>query len=241
MKKNNIFISVALVIFGMFAMQSCTQDNSPVPTVYKVPVLANPSPANASSFKLVGNSMDVTLTWEGTGTETPKWDVYFGTDPSNLTKVASQITGNSYKVTITTGATYYWYVYTIDKNKVYSKSEVWEFTAVQPIDAFVGVYTCDEPAEGWTYTVSFAKLTATTLQIGNGAGSYDGWWASWTSVFTLDFTNNTYSMPLIDFGGGYSGEESGTLDPATGTITGTYTVYKKGVSIETGTHTYTKQ
>jgi hypothetical protein len=241
MKRINIFLSVAFVLFGLAAMQSCTKDDSPVPVVYKAAVIVNPTPADAATFELVGNSMDVVLKWDGSATVAPKWDVYFGTDPEKLVKVASQITSNNFTKTITTGATYYWSVYTIDANGVYSQGPVWSFTATQKIDAFVGKYNVLEPAESWNYDVSFKKLTGTTIQIGNGAGTYDGWWASWPAVFTLNFTTNTYSMPKQDFGGGYSGEESGTINLATGQMVGTYTIWKNNVVNETGTHTYNKK
>jgi len=108
------------------------------------------------------------------------------------------------------------------------------FKAPLPIDAFVGKYVVDEPAEGWTYNVAFTRASITSLKI-------DKYWFSWPAVFTLDFDAKTYSMPKTDFGDGYAAIESGTIDPVTGTMVGNYTIYQNGAVAETGVHTYTKK
>lgn len=240
MKRINIYLSSILLVLATLTFQSCS-DDSVTPVTFKAPVVSSPSPADESSIEMAGASMDITLTWSATeGTYPAKWDVYFGTDPANLQKVSSQQSTTSFTTTISEGTTYYWYVYTIDQNNVYTKSSVYSFTVTQPIDVFVGDYNCVEPAEEWDYDVSFVKTAYNKLQIGNGAGTYDGWWASWTAEFTLDLVNNTYSMPLTNFNAGYSGEESGTIDPVTGKLEGTYKVYQDGELIEEGTHTYNK-
>jgi hypothetical protein len=116
---------------------------------------------------------------------------------------------------------------------VTTTSPIWSFTYFEPIGIFVGDFNCDEPAEDYSYDVSFAKTSDNTLQTDNY------WNSGWTGIFTLNFTSNTYSMPLTVWGN-YSAIESGTIDPATGTMVGDYTVYYKGNSIEVGVHTYTK-
>lgn len=107
------------------------------------------------------------------------------------------------------------------------------FKAPIPIDAFVGKYLCDEPAESYNYGVSFAKVNATSIVTANY------WNSGWKGTFTIDFATNTYSMPSTTWDSGYSGVESGTVDPATGKMVGNYTIFQNGAPIETGVHTYT--
>ena len=121
-----------------------------------------------------------------------------------------------------------------DANGVTTTGSTWSFTVFEPIGIFVGAYLVDEPAEGWTYTVNTTKGSDTTLKM-------DQYWASWPAIFTLNFTANTYAMALTDFGGGYSGIESGTITPTTGKMVGNYTIYQNGKAIETGVHTYTRK
>jgi hypothetical protein len=54
-------------------------------------------------------------------------------------------------------------------------------------------------------------------------------------------TKLTYSMPLTSFTTVWSAIETGVIDPSTGTMTGTYTVFQSGVAVEQGVHTYTKK
>jgi uncharacterized protein affecting Mg2+/Co2+ transport len=121
-----------------------------------------------------------------------------------------------------------------DVNNMPTPSETWSFTIFEPIGIFVGDFNCLEPAEDYDYDVTFVKATATTL-------TTDNYWNSgWDATFTLNFTANTYSMPLTVWGS-YSAIESGTINPATGKMVGNYTIYHPaGVSIETGVHTYNK-
>ena len=114
-------------------------------------------------------------------------------------------------------------------------SPIITYKAPLHIDTFVGNYTADEPAESYSYPVSFKRVSTTAVSTANY------WNSGWTAVFTIDFVNNTYSMPNTAWDSGYSGIESGTIDPATGTMVGNYTIYQDGAAIETGVHTYTKQ
>ncbi|GEM_PF-3514698 len=104
-----------------------------------------------------------------------------------------------------------------------------------PVDKFVGSYLCDEPAEAYNYGVSFTRKTTSSIQTANY------WNSGWTAVFSLDFVNNTYSMPLTTFTSGYSAVESGTIDQTTGKLVGNYTIYHNGAVEETGVHTYTRK
>ena len=133
-----------------------------------------------------------------------------------------------------------------DANGVMTYGPTWSFTIYDPISILVGTYTVDEPAEGWSYVITTLKGGATALTVGTGkssvtAGAADGWWASWVATFTIDFTANTYTMPRTNFGGGYEGQESGTINTTTGQMIGNYTVWSNGKVAETGKHTYTKK
>jgi len=241
MKRKNIILAMLPVIMVIFALQSCTKKDNTTFTAYAAftePAVV--APLDGALLKITGTTVD--LKWASTDADSdaPLADVYFGT-----TAVAPLYKANVGALTLTVpvvqGLTYYWHVTMKDAHGVTTGSPTWSFTIFEPIGIFVGNYNVDEPEEGWNYAVSFTKASPTTLKIGNGAGSYDGWWASWTAIFTLNFTTNTFSMPKTNFGGGYEGEESGTINTVTGTMVGTYTVWQNGKIIEHGIHTYTKK
>jgi hypothetical protein len=234
MKRKNIILGIGLVFSGLFAMQSCTKEASTGFTVYhafSAPAVV--APADGTTIKVSGTTTD--LTWASTNedNDAPLADVYFGTSATPpLYKAANS--SLTLTVPVVQGKTYYWHVTMKDAHGVMTTGTTWSFTVFEPIGIFVGDFTADEPAEAYTYPISFAKASPTTLQTDNY------WNSGWTAIFTLDFTANTYSMPLTTWSGGYSGIESGTIDPATGTIKGNYTIYHNAVSIEQGVHTYTK-
>ena len=125
-----------------------------------------------------------------------------------------------------------------DPNGVTTTGPIWSFTIYDPIGIFVGTYNVDEPAEGWSYIITTYKGSATTLTIGNGkasrypaeqamAGGHPG-----LPPFNMNLTANTYDMPKTNFGGGYEGQESGTLNPTTGQMIGNYTIWQNGKVIE---------
>jgi hypothetical protein len=245
MKRRNFFIAILPILFGFLALQSCIEEDSATFTTayaFTDPVVT--APLDGSSIKITGTTVDLKWATTNAGNSAIKCDVHFGLSEHPALYKAGY-NALSLTVPVAKGATYYWYVVMIDANGITTTSPTWSFSVFEPIGIFVGNYTVDEPAEGWTYDVSFIKLSDNVLQIGNGAGSYDGYWASWTASFTLDFSKNTYSMPKTTFSGGYAGMESGTIDPATGKMVGNYTIWqtKAGVEaiIEEGVHTYTKK
>lgn len=226
-----------LVLSGLFTMQSCIKEDSTTFTVHNAflePAIT--APIDASTIDITGTTVD--LKWVSTNAsgDAVKADVYFGTS-SKPALFKAALTAETLTVTVTKGLTYYWKVVMTDANGITTISPIFSFTVFEPIGIFVGDFTAAEPAEDYTYPVTFTKASPTTLNI-------DAYWNSWPAVFTLDFTANTYSMALTDFGGGYEGIESGTIDPKTGTMVGTYTIWqtKAGVrkDVEDGVHTYTK-
>lgn len=201
----------------------------------------NPVPATAATAV----SCSPTLYWSCTDPESDAltYDLILDKNASPSTVVATGVSDTSFTMTtlLDQSTTYYWKIVAHDPYGGISTSPVWSFTTgLLPIAKYSGNYTVDEPAEGWSYDVTFVVTSATTIKIGTGSGTYDGWWASWPATYTLNLTNLTYSMPYQTFTSGYAGAESGILDPSTGTMTGTYTVWHNGSIAEQGTHTYTK-
>jgi hypothetical protein len=242
MKRKNLILAVLPLFLVVLALQSCKEEE-PIPQVFyaftdPVPV----TPLDGATVKITGTTVE--LKWASTDADSDPVlaDVYFGT-ASHPPLYKAGNTALTLSVPVELGKTYYWNVTMIDANKVMSPSPgygpTWSFTVFEPVGVFVGNYLCDEPAEEYSYDVSFKKTSATVI-------TTDNYWNSgWTGVFTLDFTAKTYSMPKTTWSAGYSGQESGTIDPATGKMVGNYTIWqlKAGVTsvIETGVHTYTKK
>ena len=222
-----------LVITSLITMQSCKKEEAvPFKVFYAFTEPAVVAPADAATVHITGTT--VTLTWESSSQDgiAPLADVYFGT-ASGPGLYQADVAALSLSVPVELGLTYYWHVTMKDIHGVTTPGPEWSFTVFEPIGIFIGDFTADEPAEAYTYPISFTKSSPTTLLTDNY------WNSGWAATFTLDFTANTYSMPLTVWGT-YSGIEAGTIDPATGTMTGDYTIYHNGVAIETGVHTYTK-
>jgi len=194
-----------------------------------VPVLTAPADA-AVNFSVTG-----ALTWTGSDPEGDAltYDVYLGTT-STPGVVASGVATATYSPTLVASTKYYWKVVAKDSHGYTTSSVVHSFTTgVEAIMTYTGKYTVDEPAEAWTYPVTLTKASATTVKI-------DQYWASWPAIFTINISALTYSMALTDFGGGYTGIESGIIDPKTGKLVGSYTIWSGGKVAEQGVHTYTK-
>lgn len=233
MKRKSLIAAILPVLLGLFALQSCTKKDNGTFTVYQsftTPVVS--APLDAATVKITGTTID--LKWASTDADgdAPKADVYFGTNSKPpLYKAAN--TGLTITVPVELGMTYYWYVTMKDANGVMTYGPTWSFTVFEPVGVYVGDFLCDEPAEDYSYDVSFVKGSATSVITDNY------WNSGWTAVFTLDFTKLTYSMPLTTWSN-YSAIESGTINATTGKMVGNYIIYYKGKSIEEGVHTYTK-
>lgn len=198
-----------------------------------VPVLTTPE-ANAIDFPVNG-----TLEWTSSDAEEDAltYDVYLGTtDTPEL--VVGGLEDASYSPAMEASTKYYWKVVAKDPHGAATSSAVGSFTTglppADPIAVFTGNYLCDEPAENYSYDVSFEMTSSTTIETANY------WNSGWVGEFTVDLDNLTYSMPYTTWTSGYSGVESGIVDPTTGKMVGTYTIFKDGANIEQGVHTYTK-
>jgi hypothetical protein len=185
----------------------------------------------------IGFPVSSPLNWEGSDPEGDPltFDVYFGTAPSPEI-VASDLADATYSPALEASTKYYWKIVAKDNHGASKSSAVYTFTTgLEPIMTYTGDYTADEPAENYTYDVSFTKASSTSIQTDNY------WNSGWTGVFDVDLDNLTYSMPYTEWTSGYAGVESGIVDPSTGTITGTYTIWHNGAIAEQGVHTYTKK
>ena len=164
------------------------------------------------------------------------FDVYLGKTAVPTAVVATGISDTTFAVTtpLSTATDYYWKVVTHDPFGGISESPVWKFTTGIAITEFEGDYNADEPAEDYSYDVTFTMVTPTTV-------STDNYWNSgWAATFTIDLTLKNYTMPLTVWGT-YSGVESGIVNTSTGTMTGTYTIWHNTSIVEQGVHTYTKK
>lgn len=228
-----------LALTGMIAMQSCKKE-APVAftehNAFTTPTVV--APEDGATVTLPAITGEETLTWASTNAsgDPVKADVYFGTSGTPPLYQAG-VTALTLNVPVERGFTYYWRVVMIDANGIKVNSPTFSFSIFDPITAFVGTYhTVDNG--GYAYDLDFTVKSHTILQTENY------WDSGWHAEFAMDFVNNTFDMPLtvwVAGANGWSGIESGTLDPATGTMVTTYTIYHPaGVSIETGTHTYVK-
>lgn len=323
---------MVLILSGLFITQSCKKEAVITPTGFTIAMPGAPSPAIDEVVPFTGTGQTINLTWTGAGSSPTVWAVFYGTK-SSPALVASNVTADSYTVTLTKGGTYYWQVSTTDANnenttspvwsfevnsnpavpsgpvpataavgvsksvrlswngsdpegdaltydvylgktavpttivatgisdttfavstpvttsaKYYWKivahdpyggvaeSPVWNFTVTSDVlTAFTGDYNADEPAEAYSYVVSFSEVAT------KDSVSTDNYWNSgWVGTFGVNLTARTYSMPLTVWSDGYSGIESGVVNPTTGTMTGTYTIWSGTKIAEQGVHTYTK-
>jgi hypothetical protein len=196
---------------------------------------SNPVPAiNATSV-----SCSPTLSWTATDPDGDAltYDLYLDNTTTPTTIVATGLTDPEFveAATLTATADYYWKVVAHDPFGGQSVSPVWKFTTGSlPISVFTGNYNVDEPAEAYSYGVSFTFVSASTIKTTNY------WNSGWTAIFTIDLTKLTYTMSSYTFSAGWTGVESGIIDMTTGKMTGTYTLWLNNVIQEQGVHTYTK-
>jgi len=324
MKRKNIILAFMSIMTMLITVQSCKKDDAATPTVFVAAVPENPTPAVDAVVALAGTTY--TIKWAGTASA---WDIYLGTT-SKPSLVKAGVIGNSYTFTTAVGGEFFWYVKTVDANKVTSKSTLWNFyinsaptvpsltapaanaikvsvvgalswastdaegdalsydvylgttatpgvvatdltsatfsptmvantlyywkviakdshgatassavgsftTGAEPIMTYTGNYLADEPAEAYSYDVTFTKASSTTVKTVNY------WNSGWTATFTIDVTKNSFTMSSYTFSANWTGVESGVISPATGKMTGYYSLWYKGVLQEEGIHTYTKK
>lgn len=228
---------------GLYYWQVITIDANGVTTkspVWSFDVNSNPAvpsgPIPATNAIAVSRTARVNWIASDPEGDALTYDVYLGKTAIPTIVVATGISDTTFAVTkpLSTATDYYWKVVAKDPFGGTSVSPVWKFTTGIAITEFEGDYNADEPAEAYSYGVTFTMVTPTTI-------STDNYWNSgWNATFTLDLTQKTYSMTSFTFDLGWTGVESGIINTTTGTMTGTYTLKKNGVIQEQGVHTYTK-
>ncbi len=228
---------------GTYYWQVVTTDANNVETsspVWSFDVNSNPAVASGPipATNATTISRTARLSWIASDPEGDDltFDVFLGKTAIPATIVATGISDTTFGVRtpLSAATDYYWKVVTYDPFGGVSESPVWKFTTTADIiTAFEGDYNADEPAEDYSYGVTFVEVTPASI-------STDNYWNSgWAATFNIDLTAKTYSMPLTVWGT-YSGTESGIVNTSTGTMTGTYTIWHNTSIIEQGVHTYTK-
>jgi hypothetical protein len=209
-------------------------------SVWSFEVNSNPAVPTivAPALNATNVSCNPTITWAATDPEGDAltYDLYLGkTATPGIYSAGLADPTFAVSTTLTATTDYYWQIVVHDPYGGTSTGPVWKFTTgALPISKFTGAYTADEPAEAYNYPISFTFATAATIKTTNY------WNSTWPATFTLDLTKLTYTMSAYTFSAGWTGIESGIIDPATGTMTGTYTLWKNNVIQEQGVHTYTK-
>ena len=214
MKKTINIIVILLVLTSIITMQSCKKESPLTPVALLAAMPKTPVPATGTVIAFTAANQTVNLSWEGTATNTIKWDVYFGTS-STPPLVASNVTGNSYAAHIgTTGGVYYWQVQTIDANNIPSASAIWNFdvnsnpaTPVLTTPANAATAVSTTVALVWTCTDP--ESDALTFDVYLGTTATPGVAASGIAVKTYSPTlayNTTYYWKIIahDSHGGVS-------------------------------------
>lgn len=224
-----------MTVAGFVTLQSCEDEAGVINSHFSFTAPKVVGPADEATID-VKTATTATLEWasENQSGDPVLADVYFGTSEHPPLYKANH-NALTLSVPVVKGNTYYWHVVMKDKNGIPTEGPVWSFTVFEPIGIYVGTYYVVDEG-GYDYELDFTKKDAVTLETDNY------WDSGWHAEFNMNFTNNTFNMPLTSWlGGSYSAIESGTLDPATGTMTTTYTIYHPaGVVIETGVHVYTK-
>jgi hypothetical protein len=230
---------------GMFYWQVETTDANGLTTispVWRFDVNSNPLATTLSlpAANTTAISCTPDIIWKTT--KDPEgddltYDLYLGTSSTTPASYSSGLSDTALTVStaLSPNTDYYWKVVSKDPYGGSSTSAIQKFTTgALPIAKYTGNYNADEPAEAYSYTVSFTMVNTTTIKTTNY------WNSGWTGTFTLDLTNLTYSMPFTTFQTGWTGTEAGIIDPSTGQMTGTYTIWHNGAISEQGVHTYTK-
>ncbi len=227
---------------GTYYWQVVTTDANNVESdspVWSFEVNSNPNVPGTPvpALNATNVSCNPTIRWSATDPEGDDltYDLYLGT-AATPPPYSAGLTDTSLAITATLlpNTAYNWKVVAHDPYGGVSTSPVWKFTTgALPVAKFVGNYNADEPAETYSYGVSFTSPTSTTIKTTNY------WNSGWIATFTLDFSKLTYTMSSYTFSTGWTGVESGIIFPATGKMVGSYTLWLNGVVQEQGVHTYT--
>jgi hypothetical protein len=239
MKRKNLIIAILPVLFGMFFLQSCTED-VPDPQVFGA--FSDPTvvaPLDAALIKITGTTAE--LKWSSTDPDgdAPLCDVYFGTkEGPDLFK--SGHSGLSITVPVVEGQTYYWSVTMYDANKVMTYGPEWHFSVAVAYDInnFVGVFDCNEPGYGH-YNCNMTKVDNSTI-------NNDNFWDSgWAVKYKFDDYGKVNIIPVsyVDKGVTYDITGSGTFNNKAKSFEVDYTVknHATGATVDHNVHTFVKK
>ena len=239
MKINKLIFALLLVLMGLFALQSCTKDN----TTFKVyGSFSKPSataPLTASEIYITSNTVDLKWATTDSDGDVPKCDVYFGTTdkPGLYKKAHNSLTLN---VPVLEGKTYYWYVIMTDANNIQTKGDLFSFAVLAKwdINKLVGLFDCDEPGYKH-YDCNFTKVGSNTI-------TNDNFWDSGYAVnYVFDSNGNAILTPVTYTGGAktYDITGDGAFDIKTGGLVIHYVVknHATGAVEDDNTHTFIKK
>jgi hypothetical protein len=235
MKRKSLIVALLPVLFGLFALQSCTKEEGSFKVYASFTQPTATAPLDAAQIYVTGTSVDLKWATVDADGDAPKADVYFGTseDPA-LYKSVSALTLN---VPVSTGNTYYWKVVMTDANNVKVSSPVFSFTVLVKYDFnnMVGLFDCLEPGYGH-YNCNITKVNANTV-------SNDNFWDSgWAVQYTFNADGSKIDIIPITISG-YSITGTGSFDKMTGQWNVHYIVKKAstGAVQDDNTHTFTKK
>ena len=239
MKKNKLIFALLSALFGFFALQSCTKDNTTFKVYHSFSTPMVTAPLNGAHVSITGTTVD--LKWVSTNTDGAaiKGDVYFGTtEAPALYKTG--LTVLTLNVPVVQGAVYYWYVVMTDANNVKTTSPIWNFSVAvnYTITNFVGLYDCNEPGYKH-YDCNFTKVDNNTVKNDNF------WDSGWAVNYVFDSYGKVTLTPVTYVSGTttYDITGSGTFNPLTNGVIVNYVVtdHATGKPADTNTHTFVKK
>lgn len=239
MKRKNLIIAILPILFGMFLLQSCTED-VPEPQIFGAfsdPVAV--APLDAALIKVTGTTVELKWATTDPDGDAPLCDVYFGTEEGPALYKAGH-TGLSLSVPVVEGQTYYWSVTMYDANKVMTYGHEWHFSVAVAYDInnFVGLFQCDEPGYS-KYDCTFKKISNTTVENNNF------WDSGWAVQYVFDDYGDVKIIPVsyTDKGVTYDITGSGKFNNKAKSFYVDYTVknHATGATVDHNVHTFVKK
>lgn len=234
MKRKILFSALLPVLFGLIALQSCTKEEGSFTVYASFTEPKATAPLDAAQIYATGTTVDLKWATVDADGDTPKADVYFGTD-HNPPLLKAGLAALTYTVPVVNGKTYYWKVVMTDANNVKVSSPEFSFTTLVKFDMnnMVGKFDCNEPGYGH-YNCNFTKVNATT-------SLNDNFWDSGYKVqyvFNADGSKIDIVPVTID---GYAITGTGSFDKMTGQWSVHYIVKQGAKVVDDNTHTFTKK
>lgn len=187
--KRIIVLLTALVVILSVILVACSKDK-PAP---KDPpaCTSNTAPLNNTNV----TTSAVVLTWTA-ATGATSYDVYVGSSAANAALVASNVTGNSYTYTVSSGvnATYYWYV--APKNSDGSASGCSSNATSFNFGTAPGCATNIEPANSSNVTTKTVTLKWSKVPNSTGYDVYIGTTSTLLNVAATNVSDTVYSYTV---------------------------------------------